>query len=79
VPRSCNKFCCGRVLNIMIICPYSCLSYPACKAHAPYCVDICGLSGCTIFFPTLSHKRYDFWEKVIEHKMCVLIFSTTFV
>jgi hypothetical protein len=28
---------------------------------------------------TLSHKRCDFLKKVIEHKMRVLIFSTTFV
>jgi hypothetical protein len=27
------------------------------------------------YFSTLSHKRHDFREKVIEHKMCVLIFS----
>jgi hypothetical protein len=27
-------------------------------------------------FSTLSHKRHDFQEKVIENKMCVLIFST---
>jgi len=31
------------------------------------------------YFPTLSHKRHDFGEKVIEYEMCVLIFSTTFV
>jgi len=31
------------------------------------------------YFPTLSHKRNDFREKVTEHKMCVLIFSTTSV
>jgi hypothetical protein len=31
------------------------------------------------YFSTLSHKRNDFPEKFIEHKMCVLIFSTTFV
>jgi hypothetical protein len=30
------------------------------------------------YFSTLSHKRGDFREKVTEHKMCVLIFSTTF-
>jgi hypothetical protein len=29
--------------------------------------------------PTLSHKRRDFREKVAEHKMGVLIFSTDFV
>ena len=30
-------------------------------------------------FSTLSHKRHDFRKTVTEHKMCVLIFSTTFV
>jgi hypothetical protein len=30
-------------------------------------------------FSTLSHKRLDFRENVIENKMCVLIFTTTFV
>ena len=29
------------------------------------------------YFSTLSHKRQDFRENVTEHKMCVLIFSTT--
>jgi hypothetical protein len=31
------------------------------------------------YFSPLSHKRQDFREKVIEHKMSVLGFSTTFV
>jgi hypothetical protein len=31
------------------------------------------------YFSTLSHKRHDFGENVIEHKMCVLILCTTFV
>ena len=31
------------------------------------------------YFSTLSHKLNDFREKVTEHKMCVLTFSTSFV
>ena len=31
------------------------------------------------YFSTLSHIREDFRKKVIEHKVCVLIFSTTFI
>ena len=31
------------------------------------------------YFSTLSHKRHDFREKVIKNKMCILIFSTTFM
>jgi hypothetical protein len=30
------------------------------------------------YFSTMSHKRHDFRENVIEHKMCVLIFSYNF-
>ena len=41
-------------------------------------IVICGLSGSTIF-STLSHKRSDLRAKVTEHKMCVVIFSTTSV
>jgi hypothetical protein len=29
------------------------------------------------YFSKLYHKRHDFREKVLEHKMCILIFSTT--
>jgi len=28
-------------------------------------------------FSTLFHKRHDLKKKIIEHKMCVLIFSST--
>jgi hypothetical protein len=38
-------------------------------------IVIYDLSGLTLFF-TLSNKRHDFLENIIEHKMCVLIFCT---
>jgi len=31
-----------------------------------------------LYFSKLSHKRHDFPEKVIESKICVLIFCTKF-
>jgi len=40
-------------------------------------IFICGLCGSTIFIFTLSHKRHDLPKKVIDHKMCILIFSTS--
>ena len=33
----------------------------------------------TLYFSVLSHKRCYFRKKVTEHKMCVLVFSTSFV
>jgi hypothetical protein len=51
-----------QVLHILSVCVCS-LSYPARKAHSPYCIVICGLPGSTIFFFTLSHKRYYCREK----------------
>ena len=45
-------------------------AYPARNTYAPMAPP---------YFSTLSHKRHDFRKKkVIEHKMCVLIFSTSF-
>ena len=39
----------------MSVCLYSCRSYTSFKVHAPYYIVICGLSGCTIFFPIVSY------------------------
>jgi hypothetical protein len=36
-------------------------------------------SQALLYFPTLSYKRHGFRKQIIEHKMCVLIFSRTFV
>ena len=54
------------------------LAYPARNACAPYCNVIWPL-GLVPYLSALSHKRCDFRKQVIEHKMCVLIFSTTFL
>ena len=60
---------------IFWVCVYS-LRYPACNAHAPYCHVACPALR---YFSTLSHKQHGCQKKVIEHKMCVLIFCTTSV
>jgi len=65
-----------EVLHILSAGSEAC--HPACKAHALYYIVICGPSVSTIFFHIIS-KRNNFWEKVIEHKMFVSIFSNTFV
>jgi hypothetical protein len=44
------------VLNVMSVCPYSCLSYPACKRifSASYYIVVFSLSGSTILFHIIS-------------------------
>ena len=52
----------SRKYYIFWVCICS-LSYPACKVHVPYYFVTCGLSGCTIFFFTLSHQWHNFRKK----------------
>jgi hypothetical protein len=42
-------------------------------------IVICGLSGSTILFRHYLINGTIFGKNVIEHKMCVLIFFTTFI
>jgi hypothetical protein len=54
------------------------LSYPGCKAHAPYYILICGLSSSTIFFHVLINGMI-IGREHFGNEICVLIFSTTSV
>ena len=47
------------------------LTYPACQAHAPHYIVICGLSGSTTLFDIISKNGMIFGKEGIEHKMCV--------
>ena len=69
--RSRNHCCCGKAVSVTCtVCMCVCrLSYPACKAHGPYYIVICG---------TLIHTAWFSEEKLIEYKMRVLILSKTF-
>ena len=58
--RVCACICTGLRVRVRA-CSFS---YPTCKAHAPYYIVICVLSGCTKFFD-LSHKWHDFRGKKI--------------
>jgi hypothetical protein len=55
-----------------------CVCVCVCVQHVMRMQHICGLTRSTNS-SALSHKRHDFLKQVIEHKMSVLIFSTTFV
>jgi hypothetical protein len=57
---------------IFCVCVCS-LSYSACIAHHLWPVPALP------YFSKLVHKLHDFRGKVTEHKMCVMIFSTTFI
>jgi len=76
---SCNNCCSGKAVNIT----YSgcaCVFVALVIQHAMRMrhIAVCGLSGYTILFYVLL-KGMIFGNKVIEYKMCVLIFSTLFV
>jgi nitrogenase molybdenum-iron protein alpha/beta subunit len=77
--RLCNNCCHGKTISIT----YSeCMSVALVIQHAKHmCHIILSPVACQTlqYFSTLCHKWQNFWKTVIEHKMCVLIFSTTFI
>ena len=73
---SCNHCCSGKAISIT----YSeCVSVALVIQHSKLMRHIV-LSSVAFpslqYFTTLSHKRHCFLEQFIEHKMCILIFST---
>jgi hypothetical protein len=78
--RSRDHCCHGKAISIT---HSECVSVALIIQHAKRMRRIILLSvacqAVPYLFFTLSHKRHDFRKKVIEHKTCILIFSTTFV
>jgi hypothetical protein len=76
--RSCNHCCSGKTISIT---ESECVFVALVIQHAMRMRRII-LSSLTClavpYFSTLPHKRHDFRDYVFEHKMCVLIFSTSF-
>jgi hypothetical protein len=63
-----------QVLHILSVCLYSCLSYAACTAHAPYHLVICGLSGSYHTFQHCIINGTIFWKKKLLSKKLVFWF-----
>jgi len=77
-----NNYCifcvCVCVCIYVCVCVCVCLALLIHKAIRMRHSVICGLSNSTIF-STLSHKRHDFQRKIIDYKMCAVIFSIPFI
>jgi hypothetical protein len=69
----------SNAYGTLLVCVCS-LSYHICTAHAPYYIVICGLSGCIIFYNSVSETaRFLRGGGTTKSKTCVLIFSKTFI
>jgi hypothetical protein len=73
-----NHHCSGQIIKIT----YSECVFVASviqNAMPLHTIVICDLSGCTIFFSHCLINGKIFEKKIIDHKMCVLMFSTNVV
>jgi len=67
-----------EVLHKLSVC-ICCLRYPVWNAHAPYCqLWPAPFYKISPHFP-INGTIFEGKKKITQHKMCVLIFSTTFV
>jgi len=75
--RSYNNCCGGKTISITY---FDCVFVALVIRHATRMRHnfTRGLPRSKIFFH-ISHKRYVFRKEVIEHEMCILIFSTPFI
>jgi hypothetical protein len=54
------------------------LTYPTCNLYAPCCDVICGPSGSTMVFDTISYTARFSGKKVTKYKMCIFYFLYNF-
>jgi hypothetical protein len=74
--HSCNHCYSEKAVSVTYsVCVFS-LKYPACSAHVPYCH--LWPAWLYIIVPHSLINGTIFKKKVVENKMCVLIFSITF-
>jgi len=59
-----------KVLRILTVCLYSCLTYPTCKGNAPTTLSPVAYPALPVF-STLSYKKHNFLNNLANIK-CVL-------
>jgi hypothetical protein len=72
-----SDYCCRKIALSITYSEYAFVDLVIQRSMGKRHIVICGVAG-SATFSVFSHKRPDFRGKVTEHKMCVLIFSTTF-